>query len=188
MAQRLAQKKVAFLATHGVEQVELTEPRRVLDSAGALTELVALDRDPIQAYEHSEKADLLPVDRSIAEVDGGDYDALVLPGGVRNPDHLRQDARAVAFVRDLFAAGKPIGVICHGPWTLIEADVVRGRTITSYPSLRTDLTNAGARWVDREVAVDGGIVSSRGPQDLPAFCAALVDAVAGSAPDEATPA
>jgi protease I len=186
MSRPLTGKRIAFLATHGVEQIELTEPRRVLEEAGAETEIIALDREPIQAYDHADKSDLLPVDRAVAEADPGEYDGLVLPGGVRNPDHLRQDPAAVALVRELFTAGKPVGVICHGPWTLIEAGVLKGRTITSYPSLRTDIRNAGAHWVDRELVNDEGLISSRGPQDLPAFCAALVDEITGSSRDGRT--
>jgi protease I len=175
MAEALQGKTIAFLATHGVEQVEYTEPRKAVEQAGATTELVSLKDGEIQGFEHLDKADTFPVDRAVKDADPGRYDALVLPGGVANPDFLRVDAAAVRFVRAFFEAGKPVGVICHGPWTLVEADVVRGRTITSWPSLKTDLRNAGAEWVDEEVVVDEGLVSSRKPDDLPAFCAKIVE-------------
>lgn len=178
MRQPLAGKRIAILATHGVEQIELTEPRRALEEAGGSAELIGLDHEPIQGYDHAEKADLLPVDRSIADVRADDYDALVLPGGVRNPDHLRRDDRAVGFVRDMFAAGKPIAAICHAAWTLVEAGVLPGRTITSAPSLKTDIRNAGGNWVDETVVNDEGLVSSRGPQDLDAFCTVMVKEIA----------
>ena len=169
-------RTVAILATDGVEQVELVQPRRAVENAGARTVLVSLRPGKIQAMNHdTEAADTFEVDRVVSNVSADDFDALVLPGGTTNPDHLRMDQGAVGFVRDIVTAGKPVGVICHGPWTLVEADVVRGRTLTSYPSVRTDLRNAGANVVDREVVIDQGIVSSRNPDDLPAFCAAIVD-------------
>jgi len=172
---------VAILATDGVEQVELTQPRLAVENAGARTVLVSLRPGTIQAMNHDvEKADTFEIDRVVADVSADDFDALVLPGGTTNPDHLRMDQGAVGFVRDMVTAGKPVGVICHGPWTLVEADVVRGRTMTSYPSVRTDLRNAGANVVDREVVTDQGIVSSRNPDDLPAFCAAIVDEFASA--------
>ena len=169
-------KKVAFLAaTEGVEQVELTEPWKAVEQAGGKPELISTDDGEVQAFNHLDKADTFPVDKTVAEANASDYDGLVLPGGVANPDFLRMDAGAVAFVRAFFEQAKPVGVICHGPWTLVEADVVRGRTLTSWPSLRTDLENAGATWVDEEVHVDEGLTSSRNPDDLPAFCAKIVE-------------
>jgi protease I len=172
----LQNKKVAFLAANeGVEQVELTEPWKAVEQAGAQPELVSLEEGQVQAFNHLDKGDTFEVDRTVADADPSDYDGLVLPGGVANPDFLRMDERAVAFVRSFFESGKPVGVICHGPWTLVEADVVRDRTITSWPSLRTDIRNAGGKWVDEEVVVDDGLVSSRRPDDLPAFCAKIVE-------------
>jgi deglycase len=167
-------KRVAFLATHGVEQTELTEPWKAVEKAGGRPELISLDGGEIQAFHHLDKADRFPVGRVVAAADAGDYDALVLPGGVANPDRLRMDEDAVGFVTGFFEEGKPVAVICHGPWTLVEGDLVRGRTLTSWPSLKTDIVNAGGDWVDREVHVDGGLVTSRKPADLPAFCAMLV--------------
>ena len=177
MAEKLSGKKVAFLATDGVEQVELTEPWKAVQQEGGTPELVSPKEDRIQAHQHLEKGDSFDVDRPVSEVSAGDYDGLVLPGGVANPDFLRQDRDAVRFTRDFFEAGKPVAAICHGPWTLVEADVVRGRTLTSYPSLKTDLRNAGAEWVDQEVVVDSGLVSSRRPDDLPAFCEKVVEEI-----------
>jgi len=173
---RLEGKKIAFLvAQEGIEQVELTEPRAAVESAGAKTELVAPEQGRVQAFNHLEKADTFVVDRTLEEARPEEYDGLVLPGGVANPDQLRLDQRAVKFLQEVFAAGKPVGVICHGPWTLVEADLVRGRTITSWPSLKTDIRNAGGRWVDEQVVVDQGLVSSRKPDDLPAFCEKIVE-------------
>jgi protease I len=172
----LQNKKIAFLvANEGVEQVELTEPWKAVEQAGAQSELISIEEGKVQAFNHLDKADKFDVDRTVADADASDYDGLVLPGGVANPDFLRMDERAVAFVRSFFESGKPVGVICHGPWTLVEADVVRDRTITSWPSLRTDIRNAGGKWVDEEVVVDEGLVSSRRPDDLPAFCAKIVE-------------
>jgi protease I len=179
MAERLQGKKVAFLvANEGVEQVELTEPLRAVREAGAEAELLAPEAGEVQAFNHLDKADTFPVDAAVGEVDAGQFDALVLPGGVANPDQLRTKPEAVRFVRAFFEAGKPVAAICHGPWTLVEADVVRGRTLTSWPSLQTDLRNAGAEWVDEEVHVDQGLVTSRKPDDLEAFCGKVVEEIA----------
>jgi protease I len=175
MANELQGKRVAFLFTTGVEQVELTEPLEAVRKAGADAELISLQKGEIEMWQHFDKGDKIEVDQAVADVDASDYDALVLPGGVANPDQLRVDADAVKFVRAFFEQDKPVGVICHGPWMLAEADVARGRTVTSWPSLRTDLRNAGAEWVDREVVVDNGLVTSRKPDDLPAFCAKIVE-------------
>jgi protease I len=175
MADELRDLKIAILATDGVEQVELERPRDAVQDAGAQTDLVSLDDGEIQAMNHDlEPADTFSVDRKVSDVAIDDYDALLLPGGTCNPDRLRMDDNAVRFVRDFVTSGKPVGVICHGPWTLVEADVVRGRRITSWPSVRTDLRNAGAEVVDEEVVVDANIISSRWPDDLPAFCDAIV--------------
>jgi protease I len=178
MKHDLAGKKVAFLATDGVEEVELTEPYSAVEAAGADPVLVSLEEGEIQAFQHLDKSRTFRVDMDVTAADAEDFDALVLPGGVANPDRLRMDENAVAFVRSFMEQGKPVGVICHGPWTLVEADVLGGRTITSFPSLRTDIVNAGASWVDREVCVDAGLVSSRTPADLPAFCAKVVEEIA----------
>ena len=176
MADELKGKKIAFLAANeGVEQVELTEPWQAVVEAGAEVELIAPEAGEVQAFNHLDKGDTFTADRTADEADAGEYDGIVLPGGVANPDQLRTKADAVGFVRGFFEAGKPVGVICHGPWTLIEADVVKGRTLTSWPSLQTDLRNAGAEWVDEEVHVDQGLVSSRKPDDLPAFNAKIVE-------------
>ena len=184
MANRLDNKKIAFLATDGVEQVELTEPWKAIEKEGGSPELISLESGQIQAFEHLDKGDKFDVDKPASEASADDYDGLVLPGGVANPDFLRTNEDAVRFVRAFFDAGKPVGVICHGPWTLVEADVVRGRTLTSYPSVRTDIENAGGRWVDEEVVVDRGLVSSRKPDDLPAFCAKIVEEFAEGVHEE----
>jgi protease I len=170
----LSGKRIAFLATDMVEQVELTEPWKAVEQAGATPELVSIEEGEIQGFDHYDKADTFPVDRTVDDASVEDYDALVLPGGVGNPDTLRISDGAVSFVRGFVDAGKPIAVICHGPWTLVEADAVRGRTITSWPSLETDIRNAGGNWVDEEVVVDDGLTSSRKPDDLPAFCSTLI--------------
>jgi protease I len=176
MADELKGKKIAFLgANEGVEQVELTRPWEAVREAGAEAELVAPEAGEIQAFNHLDKGDTFDVDRTVEDADASEYDGLVLPGGVANPDILRTVPEAVAFVRGFFEAGKPVGVICHGPWTLVEADVLKGRTITSWPSLRTDIRNAGGDWVDEEVHVDAGLVSSRNPDDLDAFCSKIVE-------------
>jgi protease I len=178
VAKDLTGKRVAFLATDMFEQVELTEPWKAVEEAGGTPELVSLKPGSIQGFDHYDKADTFSVDRTIEEVRADDYDGLVLPGGVGNPDRLRMDENVVSFVRELAGSGKPIAAICHAPWTLVEAGVVRGRTLTSFPSLQTDIRNAGGNWVDREVVVDNGIVTSRNPDDLPAFCAKLVEEIA----------
>ena len=175
MAGKLDGKTIAFLAAEGVEQVELTEPWKAVEQAGGTPELISLEPGQLQAFNHLDKGDTFPVDHTASEADASRYDALVLPGGVANPDFLRADDDAVAFVRAFFDDVKPVAVICHGPWTLIDAGVVNGRTLTSWPSLRTDLRNAGANWIDEEVHVDHGLVTSRKPDDLPAFCAKLVE-------------
>lgn len=178
MAEQLRGKKVAFLtANEGVEQVELTEPLEAVRGAGAEAELLAPEAGEVQAFNHLDKGDTFEAS-SVSGASAADYDALVLPGGVANPDQLRTDEKATAFVRAFFEAGKPVGVICHGPWTLIDAGVVEGRTLTSWPSLETDLRNAGANWVDEEVHVDNGLVSSRKPDDLPAFTSKVVEEIA----------
>jgi protease I len=169
MANELSGKQVAILVTRGFEQVEMTEPRQALPKAGATTAIVSPEKGRVRAWNHTEWGDEFPVDVSLDEANPGDYAVLLLPGGVMNPDRLRMDERAVDFVRTFAEGGKPIAVICHGAWTLIEADSVRGKTMTSYPSLKTDLMNAGANWVDKEVVVDGNLVSSRNPDDIPHF-------------------
>jgi protease I len=182
MASELNGKKIAFLvAQEGVEQVELTEPWKAVEQAGGQPELIAPEAGNVQAFNHLDKGSTFPVDRTLGDARADDYDALVLPGGVANPDQLRTDERAVRFVQEIFRTGKPVGVICHGPWTLVEADVVRDRTITSWPSVKTDIRNAGGRWVDEEVVVDEGLVSSRRPDDLPAFCSKIVEEFAQAA-------
>jgi protease I len=181
VASELNGKRVAFLATDGVEQIELTEPWKAVESAGGRPELVSVKPDRIQGFEHLDKGDTFPVDVTASDADASSYDGLVLPGGVANPDFLRADEDAVRFVRSFVEQGKPVAAICHGPWTLVEADVVRGRTLTSWPSLRTDIRNAGGTWVDEEVHVDGGLVTSRKPDDLPAFCAKTIEEIAEGA-------
>ncbi|BCZ24700.1 type 1 glutamine amidotransferase domain-containing protein [Mycobacterium senriense] len=176
MADALQGKRVAILAADGVERVELQVPRDQVQEAGAQTELLSLHSGQIQARNNDlDDGGSFDVDREISEASVDDYDALLLPGGTVNPDKLRIDDRAVAFVRDFVGSGKPVGVICHGPWTLVEAGVAKGRTLTSFPSIRTDLRNAGATVVDEEVVVDGNLISSRSPDDLPAFCRAVVE-------------
>ncbi|WP_305093653.1 type 1 glutamine amidotransferase domain-containing protein [Prescottella sp. R16] len=181
MTASLTGRTVAVLATGGVEEVELVEPRTALEQAGATTRLLSLSPGQIQAMNRDvHPAGRHDVDLVVGDAQVGDFDALVLPGGTTNPDQLRQDAHAVTFVRDFVSSGKPVGVICHGPWTLVEADVVRGRTLTSYPSVRTDIRNAGGTVVDEEVVVDRNLVSSRNPGDLPAFCDKLVEVFAAA--------
>jgi protease I len=176
MSDQLQGKRIAFLvANEGVEQVELTEPLEAVREAGAEVDLLAPEESEVQAFNHLDKGETFTPDRAVGDAEAGEYDGLVLPGGVANPDQLRTKPEAVEFVRAFFEAGKPVGAICHGPWTLVEADVVRGRTLTSWPSLQTDLRNAGAEWVDEEVHVDQGLVSSRKPDDLEAFNAKLIE-------------
>jgi protease I len=181
MADELKGKKVAFLFTEGVEQVELTEPLKAVREAGAEAETISLEQGTVQMFNHLDKGDEIDAEKAVSDVDASDYDALVLPGGVANPDQLRGDQDAVTFVRGFAEQRKPIGVICHGPWTLVEADVVKDRTLTSWPSVQTDLRNAGANWVDEEVHVDENWVSSRKPDDLPAFCSKIVEVFAKAA-------
>jgi protease I len=176
MSDRLQGKKIAFLTSNeGVEQVELVEPMKAVRESGADVELLAPEAGEVQAFNHLDKGDTFEVDRAVGEADASEYDGLVLPGGVANPDQLRTKPEALEFVRGFFTAGKPVGAICHAPWTLIDAGVAEGRTLTSWPSLETDLRNAGANWVDEEVHVDQGLVSSRKPDDLEAFNAKIVE-------------
>jgi protease I len=175
VANKLQGKRVAFLATDMVEQVELTEPWQAVKDEGAEVELISLEEGEIQGFNHYDKADTFKVDRTVEEAQAGEYDALVVPGGVGNPDTMRTDENAVAFTRAFFEQGKPVGAICHGPWMLVEAGVVRDRTVTSWPSLQTDIRNAGGNWVDEEVVVDQGLVTSRKPDDLPAFNKKIVE-------------
>ena len=173
---KLDGRHVAILvATEGTEQVELTEPRKALEDAGADVDLLSTEAGEVQAFNHLDKGDTFTADKAVGDADAGDYDALMLPGGVANPDNLRMHPEAVRFVRAFFDAGKPVAAICHAPWTLVEADVVRGRTLTSWPSLQTDIRNAGGEWVDEEVVVDEGLVTSRKPDDIPAFNAKMVE-------------
>lgn len=175
MAQNLNGKRVAILVADGFEQVELTEPRRALDEAGARTEIVSPAQGEVKGWQHTQWGDRFPVDVPLDQADPANYDALLLPGGVMNPDKLRMNRKAVDFVRSFFDSGKPVAAICHGPWTLVEAGVVRGRTMTSYESIQTDLKNAGANWVDREVVTDHGLVTSRKPDDIPAFNRKMIE-------------
>jgi len=175
MAQSLNGKKVAILVENGFEQVELDEPKRALEEAGAQTKIISPQVGTVLGWQHNNWGDKFPVDVPLERASAQDYDALLLPGGVMNPDKLRMNPKAVQFVRAFFDAKKPVAAICHGPWTLINADVAKGRTLTSYPSLQVDLKNAGATWVDREVVVDAGLVTSRNPDDLPAFNRKMVE-------------
>ena len=186
MADDLNGKKIAILAADGVEQVEYDEPKKAVEAAGGTTELLSLEEGEIQAM----KSDINPtekiaVDKTVAEASADDYDGLILPGGTVNPDNLRVDKDAISFLQAFFKTGKPVGVICHGPVTLVEADLVRGRKLTSYPSIQTDIKNAGGEWVDEEVVTDEGLVSSRSPDDLEAFCAKIVEEFAEGAHDVA---
>jgi len=175
MPGRLQGKKVAILITDGFEQVEMTEPRKALQDEGAETVIVSPKDGKVKGWQHTDWGDEFPVDRPLSAARADDFDALLLPGGVMNPDHLRQDAQAVEFVRDFFEAHKPVAAICHGPWMLAEAGVVEGRKVTSFPSIQTDLKNAGANWVDQEVVTDHGLVTSRNPDDIPAFNRKMVE-------------
>ena len=175
VSKNLKNKKIAILVANGFEQVELTEPRQALEEAGALTEIVSPEKQEVKGWKHTEWGDKFPVEVPLAKAESTDYDALMLPGGVMNPDKLRINEKAVQFIKEFFDAGKPVSAICHGPWTLIEADVVRGRTMTSWPSLKTDLRNAGAKWVDEEVIVNNGLVTSRKPEDIPAFNQKMIE-------------
>jgi protease I len=175
---KLDGKRIAFMATDGVEQIELTEPLKAVKNEGAQVDLISLENGEFQGFEHLDKGETFTADKAVADANADDYDGLVLPGGVANPDFLRADKDAVRFVRSFIEAKKPVGAICHGPWTLVEADVIKGRTLTSWPSLQTDIRNAGATWVDEEVHVDQGLVTSRKPDDLPAFCAKVVEEIA----------
>ena len=172
---KLQGKKIAFIAADMVEQVELAEPWKAVEEAGGEPELLSLESGEIQGFDHYDKAGSFKVDKPVSEARMDDYAGLVIPGGVGNPDNLRQDEDVVEFVKSFFEAGKPVASICHGPWVLVEADVVRGRKLTSFPSIKTDIRNAGGNWVDEEVVVDNGLVTSRKPDDLPAFCAKLVE-------------
>ena len=169
MADELKGKRVAFLFTDGAEQAEVTEPLEAVRKAGAETDIVSLEKGEVEMWKHFDKGDKMTAEVAVADADPSDYDGLVLPGGVANPDQLRLNKDAVKFVRAFFEQDKPVGVICHGPWALVEADLVRDRTLTSFPSLQTDIRNAGGNWVDEEVVVDEGLVSSRKPDDIPAF-------------------
>ena len=178
MAEKLKGKKIAILATDGFEQVELTEPKKALEDAGATTEIISLKSGEIKGWKFKEWGDKAKVDKTLDDARPSDYDALVLPGGVINPDHLRMEPKAVSFVREFAQSGKPVAAICHGPWTLVEAGVVKGRKMTSWPSLKTDLKNAGANWVDEEAVVDGNFITSRKPDDIPAFSQKIIEMVA----------
>jgi len=174
---QLTGKRVAVLVTDGFEQSELLEPVKALKAQQATVEVVSPASGKVQGFEHFDKGEQVPVDVALADADAGRYDALVIPGGLFNPDALRADDRALAFTREFFRAGKPVGAICHGPWVLADAGVLEGRTVTSVPNIRRDMENAGAKWVDEEVVVDQGLVTSRTPDDLPAFCAKLVEEI-----------
>ncbi len=175
MANELSGKRIAFIAADGVEQVELTRPWQAAEQAGATPELISINPGRIQGVNGMDKADTFQVDRTFRDVSADEYDALVIPGGVANPDKERNVPEAVEFVRAFFEAGKPVASICHGPWMLVEADVVRGRTVTSWPSLKTDIRNAGGTWVDEQVHTDHGLVTSRKPDDLDAFCQKMIE-------------
>lgn len=180
MSDALKGRRIAILATDGFEQVELTEPKKNVEAAGATTEVLSLKEGSIKGWKLTDWGESTKVDRLVSKADVDDYDALILPGGQINPDKLRMDKDAVAFVKKFVESGKPVAAICHGPWTLIEAGVVAGRTMTSWPSLHTDLKNAGATWVDRQVAEDGNIITSRNPDDIPAFSQKLIERTAKS--------
>jgi len=178
MANELKGKRVAFLFTDGAEQAEVTEPLEAVRRAGADVDIISLEEGEVEMWKHFDKGDKIAANKGVSDADPSDYDGLVLPGGVANPDQLRLNKDAVKFVRTFFEQDKPAGVICHGPWMLVETGVAKGRKVTSWPSLQTDLRNAGAEWVDEEVVVDNGLVTSRKPEDLPAFCAKVVEEIA----------
>ena len=178
MSGKLKGRKVAILATDGFEQAELMEPKRALDEAGATTHVVSIKSGEIKGWKSKDWGDSIRVDRTVDQVRASEYDALVLPGGVINPDHLRTEPKAVEFVKQFVQSGKPVAAICHGPWTLIEAGAVRGRKLTSWPSLKTDLKNAGANWVDERVVLDGNVITSRQPDDIPAFSQKIIEEIA----------
>lgn len=178
MASNLKGKKIAILATDGFEQSELMKPRQALDEAGAQTEVISLKSGSIKGWNHTDWGETVKVDKTLDSAHANDYDALLLPGGVINPDHLRMDPKAVNFVMQFVTSGKTIGAICHGPWTLLETGALAGKTVTSWPSLKTDLKNAGANWVDKEVVIDGQFITSRKPDDIPAFSRAIIESVA----------
>lgn len=181
MASNLHGKTIAILATDGFEQVELTEPRKALDEAGAKTVVISPKSGEIKGWKFKEWGDTVKVDKSLENANPNEYDALVLPGGVINPDHLRMDPKVVNFVKQFVGTGRTVAAICHGPWTLVEADVVRGKKVTSWPSLKTDLRNAGATWVDQEVVTDGQFIFSRNPNDIPAFSRTIIEAISSGA-------
>ena len=181
MSQELNNQKIAILVADGFEQVEMTKPKQAFEDAGAQTQIISPNSDKVQGWNHFDKADYFDVDVPLDRAEPANYDALLLPGGVANPDQLRTNDKAVQFIKSFFDAGKPVAAICHGPWTLIEADAVRGRTVTSWSSLKTDLKNAGANWVDREVVEDNGLVTSRNPDDIPAFNAKAIELFAKQA-------
>lgn len=180
MASNLSGKKIAILATDGFEQSELIKPRQALDQAGATTEVISPKTGEIKGWNHTEWGESVKVDKALGQADPADYAALVLPGGVMNPDHLRMEPTAVEFVRKFVESGKPVAAICHGPWLLVEAGVVKGKKVTSWPSLKTDLKNAGAEWIDQEVSRDGQFITSRNPDDIPAFSRTIIDALTAS--------
>jgi protease I len=177
MPSNISGKKIAILATDGFEQVELTEPRKALEQAGAKTVIIAPKSGSIKGWNHTEWGQSVNVDQALAQANAQDFDALVLPGGVMNPDHLRMEPKAVDFVRKFVSSGRPVAAICHGPWMLVEAGVAKGKTVTSWPSIKTDLINAGAKWVDQEVVSDGQFITSRKPDDIPAFSRTVIEAV-----------
>lgn len=184
MSNPLQGKKVAILATNGFEEVELTDPKKNLESAGAKVEVLSLKSGEIKGWNHTDWGKSVKAERAVKDTKPAEFDALVLPGGQMNPDVLRTDADAVKFVREFVESGKPVAAICHGPWTLIEAGVVKGKTLTSWPSVKTDLKNAGANWVNEEVVQDGNIITSRKPEDIPAFSRKLIDALVAAQPGE----
>lgn len=182
MENKLNGKRVAILVANGFEQVEYTEPKKALEKAGAEVHTISLKEGQVKGWQHDHWGDEFPVDKKVSDVKADDYDGLVLPGGQMNPDNLRINDDAVNFVKSFFTSEKPVAAICHGPWVLVEADVIEGRSVTSYPSIKTDLINAGAIWKDQEVVVDGGLITSRKPDDLPAFCESIVNIISKGIP------